>query len=95
MYDARVVFLPNKLKMPKLKAEDIGLGDLIVLEVFVNRYNSEQSPHGKWTSPRGKGPQTDSDNPKWYMAFKLKNVNLLCHVPGGDEDEEADLVIQI
>ena len=43
----------------------------------------------------GKRPQTDSDNPKWYMAFKLKNVNLLCHVPGGDEDEEADLVIQI
>ena len=42
IYDARVFFFTDKPKIEKLKAKNIEVGNLVILEVLVNRYNGEQ-----------------------------------------------------
>lgn len=75
--------------MDTIPAEDLNIGDLVLLEAYVIRYatnQNESSGNGKITAKeraraKARGPS------EWRVTFQLSSVSLLQEAPEDDDIE--------
>ncbi len=66
--------------MPLLDASQLGRGDLVLVEVFVNRYKTAKDKKNRktWTL--------------WDVGLELQSVSLLFEAPAGLDEEDIPTV---